>query len=1154
MNNRQNVNPQYKFGDSDGFMLTDIDTSESLMLIPCDTAGNFSWTGATRAPLQRNAMQTSNTSNQYSDLEPPWISIPQENWTGGRANDIFTKDTTRYRDGKRCQAAFNEVIYNAPLDYYSEGFERFSISNGSGSVVWKTLKGANRYLAIKVKPKVDFIAGELYIHLRRRGTPKGSLHVQLLENNPQIGTVLAEHEYTTSEVTDTLSEFLKFTFNVELLEAKTYYVKVYADIEENYNSYWQVGCNPKASNNTYFSSDDTKYYFQTANFDLYYRIASAQENKYCKYFIYEQLVFALRQDPKWGAPTLWMNGDIGRASSASNTRLSDNSKSWEDNVYKGARIGLIYRNGAEAQISAWRTIVSNTSTDIIIDEPWDVTPDNTCIYLINDSPHWTYVAGSERFTSMVTDIHVIKGVVYFAQGDYDTVLKMRFTKDGTFQWKTTTIRASFLQSVRDSTALMLYRGRNDGIDNRRCVDRALLLDWLDTPVSWDIVTNAITTIDDRTKTISKTVTTTESEPEEIDVKTNITTTEITRSDKPNYSKKTVYTEKEGTINGQTVVSKHSDTTVLDKLEETEEIEAEGDDPAYTKTTATTSQRTEVKKKERDVEPTPTTNVVTATQVKINGQLVSSETVENNIETSEVIRQGVKIKTTVESSTTTQTSAPEPPIRMSVCLPTRNFENADIDTVQYIIDIGVLTSDNNTGKCTITLQQSQDGHAFSDVQTVIATSDGRWRLFAHCQHKFRRFVITALGTNCTVNNITITTSDELYFENPIYLIDNYGKITRLFEYGSEQAKSLWIFQEGMVSSINKVDNSVDTYTLDRINLDELERTADEWNGKAVSTADVYLTWSWLNGLQRYYNTQLEGKGPDHDEGLPFDRQGRITQIVNYPSNLFISIDGEDGYSCVMQFNQSGWHEIYRAPNKGERIKDMIFQPIYGKRPDRLWLAVGDDMVWLAMPSKILYAIQDPYAEYTHESVLVSSWLTAGMIDVEKLWQSLKIMADNLDGKTCWVEADYQIDEEKEWHPIENLYVKSPSQKENFSDMLSVNGKKLRYRLRLQTTDYHKTPKVNVVVIEAVGRIDIKMSYTFYFRNIKYKRDLNAEFENIEPIEVQNLLDKWANDLKKLRLNSRWLIYDDKLVYLDAVQTSVLNELSEGYIAQITLNEL
>ena len=71
--NRENVNPNFKFGDSDAFQLTDLDTDESLMLIPCDTAGNFSWTGVTRAPLQREHRLRSTKSFTMDR----WIIIPK---------------------------------------------------------------------------------------------------------------------------------------------------------------------------------------------------------------------------------------------------------------------------------------------------------------------------------------------------------------------------------------------------------------------------------------------------------------------------------------------------------------------------------------------------------------------------------------------------------------------------------------------------------------------------------------------------------------------------------------------------------------------------------------------------------------------------------------------------------------------------------------------------------------------------------------------------------------------------------------------------------------------------------------------------------------------------------------------------------------------
>lgn len=996
---RENININYKLGDSDVFELTDIETNKSLMLVTSDTKGTHAWTGITRAPLTRNAMQTSSTSNQYSDLTLPWISIPQSDWTGGRGNNLFTSDTTRYYDGKRCQSAFNSVLYNAPLDHYSTGFKA-ACTNCPGSLRWRDLRGATKSIAIQFIPAETFNAGEVYIHLRRRGTPASPLVVMLA--NSMTGTketALAWHEYTTDEVQDTLAEFLKFKLDTpkELTAGSPYYVKVYAD-GDDYNR-WQVGCTVSAGQSTY-SSAQIGDGFQLANYELYYRVAPVQEDIRCKFFTYEQLVFAVRQSAN-GNPALWLNGDIGKCTSSSENTLTDTGKSWAIDCYQGAQIGLVYGAGSEGQNTVWKKILANTSNTITIDGAWDINPGTDCVYIINGTPLWHEITG-HGLTSYITCIHVIRGVVYFCQGDYTPVRLMRWNQGtGAFEWRewsettgegeaavTKNYTATFLQSVRDTDGMMLYRARNADENNQRSVERSVLLDW-----------------QSESKTIAAE-----------------RTTAVT------VSAGTVYTE------------------------------------------------------------------------------------------------------------------------------SFDFGNWDYDSIRYRLHIGTFTSAKASGTLIATLQESEDNETFFDVQSVTCAGTGDWYFTAHCEQRYRRFSYAIKGTDCSVNNITVTTALMPGFTDRWTLLDNWGKITSLSEYGSAETKSLYIYQEGNVSSINKYDNTKDTYTLDRINLDELRTTAEEWNAKTQDTSNVYLVFAWLNGLQRYYNTQLEGKGPDHDEGLPFDRQGRVSKIISYPSHFFISVDAADGYSQVLLFNTSGWHEIYRAPNAGERIMDMEFQPIYGKRPDRLWLQVGDDMVWLSMPSKILYALQDSEAEYTHESVLVSSWMTAGMTDVEKLWQSLKVLAENLDGTTCWVEADYQIDEESVWHPIDNWYIESPSQKEELAPSGSVNGKKLRYRLRLQTTDCRKSPKVCVVVLEAVGRVDIKYSYSFYFRNIKYKRDLTAEFEDVEPYEVQAILDDWADKLKKLRLNSKYRIFDNKIVYLDAVQTSVLNELSEGYIGQITLNEL
>ena len=1139
--NRVNVNYLEKQSVSDIFTLTNVSTGQSVSLIPSDSNGNFSWTGITKAPIIRNAMQTSSTSSEWSDLEYPWQAVQQEDWTGGRANLRFTTDKSKFYDSRRAQTAYNSCIYCAPLDHYSDGFKT-AYTNCPQSLTWVKLKGSNRYIVRKISGiSSGWLCGNVYIHLRKRGTPQSGLQVRLLSSMSENPTVYASHVYTTAEVTDTTAEFFKFSFSAVALPS-TVYLEVSTDASTDKN-YWEVGFTAKNEHVTYHSANRTSYDIFTH--DLLYRLDTVQSDEHCKFFAYEQLMFMVRQVPN-GTPTLWINGDIGKVSSAASKSLTDSSKSWTTNEYAGARIGLVYRNGSQGKTSVWRKIVSNTSTQITVDENWDITPAADCEYIIVDTPIWKQITG-HGLTSNVTDIHVIRGVVYFAQGDYVDARKMRWNA-GSFEWQTLTgIKASYLCSVRDTNGMMLYRGRNDGINHKRTVERSRLLDWNTSETSWATISTAVTTKEPVSKTVSQTITTQEVQPTPEEESTHQVTAETTNSDSPETPSVTVTASKTTKL-GNKVISSVGTTTTQSATKST----------SGKNTTITTTLDTTKTTEEKEIANPSSTSVTTATATTIDGVTVNdSESVSKSTSVNVSISGNNKTTTTTDTITTSTTKNPTPPLRTSVATDSKDFSYADYDAKQYVITIGSFESENYTGECVVTLQESEDNLAFQDVETVTAIGPGTWRIFAKCQYRYRRFMVTAVGQNTVVNNIAITTSSIPHFEDPIILIDNYGKITRLYEYGSEQEKSLWIFQEGMVSNINKTEGTTDTYNLDRINLDELQVTSEEWNGLAVSTSDVYLLWSWLNGMQRHYNTQVEGKGPDHDEGMPEDMRGRITQILSYPGSSFASIDaGPDGYSSIMLFNSNGWHNIYRAPNKGERIHDIAFQPIYGDRPDRLWAQVGDNVIWLSMPSKILYALQDPNAEYTHESVVVSSWITGGMAEVDKLWQSISIMADNLDGKICQIEADYQLDDEPGWHPIPtNPFDTSPQQEENFADEYeSVNGKKMRYRLRLQTTDIHKTPKVNVVLIKVVGRVDIKYSYSFHFRNMKYKADLTGEYEEVEPYDLDFILSEWANKLYTLRMNSAYKIFDNKRVFLDGLQTSVVYEKGEGYLSQITLTEI
>jgi len=481
----------------------------------------------------------------------------------------------------------------------------------------------------------------------------------------------------------------------------------------------------------------------------------------------------------------------------------------------------------------------------------------------------------------------------------------------------------------------------------------------------------------------------------------------------------------------------------------------------------------------------------------------------------------------------------------------DFGRTDDCATGYVMTVGSIAGTNGP-YLAATLQESEDNVVYTDVARFqnAETSGGTYYLTGRCTKRYRRFKFSVYGTDPKANNIVIRTENNLRFSEPYAFHDNYGKITGMTEYGAESTKSLWIFREGMVHSTT-TQNSV----VDDINLKEIATLTEEGNGAAAITHNVYLYFGWVNGIQRYYNTSLDSDGPDLDSGLPFGRQGRISALLAYPSRYFAAVDaGSEGYSSVLMKNTAGWHEIYRAPNRGERIKALVFQPVIGAAADRLWMAVGSDLIGLMMPSKTVKAVNDANAEYTHESVVISSWHYAGMMDIQKMWNSFKILSENLKADETEIEADYQIDGDTKWRRIRGRFTESPSQKLLLDEVYGVSGKRLRYRLRMTTANRRKTPRVKVVVLEAIGRVDVKYSYSFPYRNLENDRNLSNETEDMSAHERQLILDEWVNNVAALNMRCAYELFDNKRVYLEAVSLSNLKETEEGYLGRITANEI
>lgn len=396
-----------------------------------------------------------------------------------------------------------------------------------------------------------------------------------------------------------------------------------------------------------------------------------------------------------------------------------------------------------------------------------------------------------------------------------------------------------------------------------------------------------------------------------------------------------------------------------------------------------------------------------------------------------------------------------------------------------------------------------------------------------------------------NNLTFAAAETMK--------DDYGRITNMIEYVGPneygyEMKMLYIFREGMIFTHNGTN-------LDTLNLDELKTITDQENGRAAITSNRYMIFSMNNRIEKYYEQNLEDIGPDRGTGFPEERRGACVDLMAFPARFFAAIDaGDTGYSSVM-VNNSGeqWHEIYSAPYS-ERIQAIAFDTIPGSDSDRLLVAQGDDIIWLCRPSGTLDDLMDTNSRYTHEGVIVSSWINGGFPDIWKLYYTMKLRTKNLAEGAQFIEVDYQVDNETTWNPMEDAFTVSPVDERKINNEYGKNAKQFRFRLRIQTTDNTKTPILKTVVTELLGLMPIKYGFTFQFRAKENDINLMGEPDDITGEEKLRILDEWASSLTPLFVRSVKEFVDNKRLFLNPAPLAPIAVYAEQYIGDISLVEI
>lgn len=347
-------------------------------------------------------------------------------------------------------------------------------------------------------------------------------------------------------------------------------------------------------------------------------------------------------------------------------------------------------------------------------------------------------------------------------------------------------------------------------------------------------------------------------------------------------------------------------------------------------------------------------------------------------------------------------------------------------------------------------------------------------------------------------------------------DKDEKIVNLLEHldPDTEVRIPWIITEGRLTARRDgVWRSV--------KLDELRAFASKFTGKVALSWNQFLYLSLGGGLlEQFSNGVLIDAGPGRELN-PFEWTSSVAFELEagatYPGRLFVAANelagdtGDMASSLVFQTTgNNAWDCIYQGPHASlasgtynPRIRDLFVQSVPsadGRKVNRLWMLQGKDLVWLELPQQGSGPLTDPAYSMAIEGAIESSKIYADVDDRNKVFSSLKLITDDVDGTQdadnyalgqSVIRADYEVDNEGDvvsgnlWEPVDqNFFDTSPSQERFITDYFtddtvdSVRGKYLKYRLRMRRTfgQGGDRPRVRAVLVESLVGLPVKYSFS------------------------------------------------------------------------------
>lgn len=440
----------------------DISLSDGLTTIGlhlCNGQGVRDRRAIRQASTPRTSLQIQSGDPSYSGFNLPYTPITQKDWSGGRGQAVYERDTTRYYDAYRVNT-IHGPIFLGPKDFNTTSITDSTGGHPEGDAVgtWPTEAASQvigRYLYDVAEPAtISAIRFMLAISGPGGGTFTAVIYEDTggIEGGPGSQLATSTRMYFGELPALTVVEFpIDFTFT----PGQLYWIG-FGYQSATYLGYPQFQYDANGSERIlYFYGMNDAVGTVATGAELWFETASVTRAS-VTYFDYRGQRYAVRTKDDTSTITLLQNGPRGFAKangSAKNTLQTDVDLSgYSVESLVGARVRIIAGPGVKER-TPWRTITSHTTDAtanvITVSPAWEVTHSAATEFIIVGSDEWETIAG-HGLTGPITDVLPVGDFLYFAQGDSVVIRKARYSA-GAWAWDDETAMATFMRLIPTAT-------------------------------------------------------------------------------------------------------------------------------------------------------------------------------------------------------------------------------------------------------------------------------------------------------------------------------------------------------------------------------------------------------------------------------------------------------------------------------------------------------------------------------------------------------------------------------------------------------------------------------------------------------------------------------------------------------------------------------